>query len=109
MGAEGESRGGEPSIGAMTSRRIACCVFVALSLVVPAAADAAAKKPTVASELGRLAATGAIPVSERDGRLAAHRAVRRTAKRLPRRSTRRSQLAGRGPPRPGLAAGPRAA
>src|SRR4051794_30132876 len=94
MDAEGESRGGEPSIGAMTSRRIACCAFVALSLVVPAAADAAAKKPTVARELSRLAATGAIPVSERDGRLAAYRAVRRTVKRLPRRSTRRSELAG---------------
>jgi hypothetical protein len=94
MDAEGESRGGEPSIGPMTSRRIACCVFVALSLVVPAAAGAAAKKPTVASELSRLAASGAIPPSERDGRLAAYRAVTRTVKRLPRRSTRRAELAG---------------
>src|SRR4051812_28950427 len=94
MDAEHGARRGEPSIGPMTSRRTACCVFVALSLVAPAAASGAAKKPTVASELSRLAATGAIAASERDGRLAAYRAVTRTVKRLPRRSKRRAELAG---------------
>src|SRR3954470_14572330 len=94
MGAEDESRGGEPSIGSMTSRRIACCAFVALSLVAPAAANGAAKKPTVASELSRLAATGATTAPERDGRLAAYRAVTRTVKPPPRRSRRRAELAG---------------
>src|SRR4051812_28260142 len=88
----------------MTSRRIACCVLVALSLVAPAAADGAAKKRTVASELSRLAATGAIPASERDGRLAAYRAAPRTVKRLPRRSTRRAELAGAVRPVEGIAA-----
>jgi hypothetical protein len=69
-------------------------VFVALLLVAPAAAQGATKKRTVAAELGRLAAAGAIPASERDERLAAYRAAKRTVKRLPRRSTRRNELAG---------------
>jgi hypothetical protein len=71
-----------------------CCAFVALLLVAPAAAQGAAKKRTVASELSRLAAAGAIPDSERAERLAAFKAVQRTVKRLPRRSTRRNELAG---------------
>src|SRR3954465_1897475 len=104
MDAEREAPGGEPSIGPMTSRRIACCAFVALSLVAPAAANGAAKKPTVARELSRLAATGAITASERDGRLAAYRAVTRTVKRLPRRSRRRAELAGAGRTAEGIAA-----
>jgi hypothetical protein len=60
----------------------------------PAGAEAAAKKRTVASELSRLAAAGAIPDSERAERLAEYRAVTRTVKRLPRGSTRRNELAG---------------
>jgi len=48
----------------------------------------------VASELSRLAAAGAIPDSERAERLAAFKAVQRTVRRLPRRSARRSELAG---------------
>lgn len=71
-----------------------CCAFVALALVAPAAAQGAAKKRTVASELSRLAAAGAIPDSERAERLAAFKAVQRTVKRLPKRSTRRNELAG---------------
>src|SRR3954447_159789 len=94
MDAEGESRGGEPSIGVMTSRRIACCALIALSLLAPAAAQGAAKKRTVPGELSRLAARGAIPASERDERLADYRAVKRTVKRLPRGSTRRAELDG---------------
>src|SRR3954467_15252215 len=94
MDAEDESRGGEPSIGPMTSRRIACCVFVALSLLAAAAGPAAAKKRTVTSELRRLAATGAITASERDERLAAYRSIARAVKRLPKGTTRRTELAG---------------
>jgi D-glucuronyl C5-epimerase C-terminus len=60
----------------------------------PAAAQGAAKKRTVASELGRLASTGAIPASERAERVAAFNAVKRTVKRLPRGSTRQNELAG---------------
>jgi D-glucuronyl C5-epimerase C-terminus len=63
-------------------------------LVSPAAAQGAAKKRTVASELSRLAASGAIPASERTERLAEYLAVKRTVKRLPRGSTRRNELAG---------------
>lgn len=89
-----ESRGAEPSIGRMTPWRIACCVCVALFLVAPGAAQGATKKRTVASELSRLAASGAIPDSERVERLAEYKAVKRTVKRLPRGSTRRNELAG---------------
>jgi hypothetical protein len=78
----------------MTSRRIACCVFVALSLLGAAAGPAAAKKRTVTSELRRLAATGAITPSERDERLADYRSVARAVKRLPKGTTRRTELAG---------------
>jgi hypothetical protein len=78
----------------MTSTRIACCGLVALLLVAPAAAQGATKKRTVASELSRLAAAGAIPAAERDERLASYKAVKRTVKRLPRGSTRRNELAG---------------
>ena len=48
----------------------------------------------MAKELARLAAAGAIPAAERDERLAAYKAVKRTVKRLPRGSTRRNELAG---------------
>jgi hypothetical protein len=78
----------------MTSWRNTCCVFVALLLVAPAAAEGAARKRTVGSELSRLAAAGAITDIERAERLAAFNAVKRTVKRLPRRSTRRNELAG---------------
>ena len=71
-----------------------CCALVALLLVAPAAAQGAKKKRTVASELSRLAAAGAIPDFERADRLADYKAVKRTVKRLPRRSTRRNELAG---------------
>ncbi len=60
----------------------------------PGAAQGATKKRTVASELSRLAAAGAIPAAERDERLASYKAVKRTVKRLPRGSTRRNELAG---------------
>ena len=60
----------------------------------PAPAQAATKKRTVASELTRLAAAGAIPALERAQRVSAYKAVKRTVKRLPRRSTRRNELAG---------------
>jgi hypothetical protein len=63
-------------------------------LVAPAAAQGAAKKRTVASELTRLAAVGAITPSERDERVAEFKAVKRTVKRLPKRSTRRYELSG---------------
>jgi len=63
-------------------------------LVAPAAAQGATKKRTVASELSRLAAAGAIQDFERADRLATYKAVKRTVKRLPRRSTRRNELAG---------------
>ena len=78
----------------MTPRRMACCAFVALLLVAPPAAHGATKKRTVASELGRLAAAGAIPAAERDERLASYNAVKRAVKRLPRGTTRRNELAG---------------
>src|SRR5215210_7647994 len=94
MDAGSESRGGEPSIGAMTSRRIACCVFVALGLLAPAAAPAAAKKRTVAGELRRLATAGAISPAERADRAAAFRGVKRAVTRLPLGTTRRNELAG---------------
>ena len=94
MVSEDESRGGEPSIGGMTYRRIACCASVAFLLVAPAAAEGATKKPTVAKELSRLAATGAIPAAERNERLSAFNAVKRSVRRLPKRSTRRNELAG---------------
>ena len=77
----------------MTSTRITCCVFLALLLVAPATAQGA-KKRTVSSELTRLAATGAITTSERDERVRAFNAVKRTVKRLPKGSTRRNELAG---------------
>jgi hypothetical protein len=60
----------------------------------PAAAQGATKKRTVASELSRLAAAGAIPAAERDERLASYKAVKRTVKRLPRGTTRHNELAG---------------
>jgi len=59
-----------------------------------AATPAAAKRRTVESELGRLAAAGAITPSERSERRATYRAVKRTVRRLPRGSTRRNELAG---------------
>jgi len=63
-------------------------------LVAPAAAQGAAKKRTVSSELTRLAAAGAITPSERAERAAAFNAVKRTVKRLPKGSTRRYELSG---------------
>ena len=60
----------------------------------PATAEGATRKRTVAGELSRLAAAGAIPDSERAERAAAFRAVQRTVKRLPRGSARRNELAG---------------
>ena len=66
----------------------------------------ATKKRTVKSELTRLAASGAITAAERDERLAAFNAAKRSAKRLPRGTTRKNELTGvvgdrgghRGPP-----------
>ena len=78
----------------MTSWRITCCVLVSLLLVAPAAAQGAAKKRTVSSELTRLAAAGAITTSERDQRVSEFNAVKRTVKRLPKGSTRRNELSG---------------
>jgi len=78
----------------MTSRRMTCCVFVALLLVVPATAQGAARKRTVSGELTRLAAAGAITTSERDERVRAFNAVKRTVKLLPKGSTRRNELSG---------------
>jgi hypothetical protein len=78
----------------MTPWRIACCVCVALLLVAPAAAQGAKPKRTVSSELTRLADAGAITDIERAERLSAFNAVKRAVKRLPRRSTRRNELAG---------------
>jgi D-glucuronyl C5-epimerase C-terminus len=69
-------------------------VLVALLLVGPATAQGAGKKRTVSRELGRLAAAGAITTTERAQRLATFNAVKRTVKRLPKRSTRRNELAG---------------
>jgi D-glucuronyl C5-epimerase C-terminus len=78
----------------MTSWRILCCVLVALSLVGPATAQGAGKQRTVSRELSRLAAAGAITTTKRAQRLATFNAVKRTVKRLPKRSTRRNELAG---------------
>ena len=78
----------------MTSWRITCCVLVSLLLLAPAAAQGAAKKRTVSSELTRLAAAGAITPTERAERASAFNAVKRAVKRLPKRSTRRYELSG---------------
>ena len=68
--------------------------MVALLLVGPATAQGASKPRTVSRELGRLAAAGAITTTERAQRVATFNAVKRTVKRLPKRSTRRNELAG---------------
>jgi hypothetical protein len=78
----------------MTSWRITCCVFVAILCMAPATAQGAAKKRTVAGELTRLAAAGAITASERDERVASFNAAKRAVKRLPKGSTRRNELSG---------------
>ncbi|HYH87958.1 MAG TPA: D-glucuronyl C5-epimerase family protein [Solirubrobacteraceae bacterium] len=63
-------------------------------LLAPTAAHGATKKRTVKSELTRLAASGAITAAERDERLAAFNAAKRSAKRLPRGTTRKNELTG---------------
>src|SRR3954471_22437647 len=87
----------EPSIGLMTSRRIrrmaylACVVLVFSGL---AADGAAAKKRTVKGELARLAASGQITGTDRAQRLADYNATKRTARKLPRGTTRKAELTG---------------
>ena len=89
------SQWGEPSIGSMTSRRIqrmAYCVCVVLAFAaVPAEG---ATKRTVKSELNRLAAAGQITTTDRDERLSFFNATKRAAKRLPRGTTRKTELTG---------------
>ncbi len=70
------------------------CVCVALTLLAPAAAQGAAKQRTVKSELTRLASSGAITAAERGERLAAFNATKRSARRLPRGTTRKTELTG---------------
>jgi hypothetical protein len=72
---------------------MAYCACVVLLFGAPAA-EGAAKKRTVKAELTRLATSGQITTTERDERLAAFNATKRAAKRLPRGTTRRSELAG---------------
>jgi D-glucuronyl C5-epimerase C-terminus len=69
------------------------CACVVLLLTVPSA-EGAAKKRTVKSELGRLAAAGQITMEDRDQRLADFNATKRAAKKLPRGTTRKTQLTG---------------
>ena len=68
------------------------CVCVVLLLAVPAAQGAT--KRTVKSELTRLAASGQITTTDRDQRLSAFNATKAAAKRLPRGTTRRTELTG---------------
>jgi hypothetical protein len=59
-----------------------------------AADGAAAKRRTVKSELGRLAASGQITTGDRDARLSDFDATKRAARRLPRGTTRKAELGG---------------
>ena len=59
-----------------------------------AAEGAAAKRRTVKSELTRLAASGQITTTDRDQRLSDFNATKRAAKRLPRGTTRKTELTG---------------
>jgi hypothetical protein len=68
------------------------CVVLVLSGV--AADGAAAKRRTVKSELARLAASGQIAAGDRDQRLSDFNATKRAAGRLPRGTTRRTELTG---------------
>src|SRR4051794_3244530 len=88
----------EPSIGSMTSRRTRRIAYWACVVLVfsGAAADGAAAKTkrTVKSELARLAASGQITTADRDQRLSDFNATKRAARRLPRGTTRRTELTG---------------
>ena len=64
---------------------------VALLLAAPGAEGA---KRTVKSELTRLASAGQISTGERSERLAGYNATKRTAKRMPRGTTRKRELTG---------------
>ena len=70
---------------------MAYCACVVLLFAAPAAEGA---RRTVRSELGRLAATGQITAAERDQRRTEFNAVKRAGRRLPRGTTRRSELLG---------------
>ena len=73
---------------------MAYCACVALLFAALAADGAAAKARTVKSELTRLATSGQITSTERDERLSAFNATKRAAKRMPRGTTRRTELLG---------------
>jgi hypothetical protein len=70
---------------------LACVVLVFSGL---AAEGAAAKTRTVKSELARLAASGQITTTDRDQRLSVFNATKRAAKKLPRGTTRMTELTG---------------
>jgi hypothetical protein len=72
---------------------MAYCVCVVL-LFTALPAEGAAKKRTVKSELTRLAASGQITTADRDQRLADFNAIKRAAKKLPRGTTRKTELTG---------------
>jgi D-glucuronyl C5-epimerase C-terminus len=79
----------------MTFRRIrqmVYCACVVLALAAPAAEGAT--KRTVKSELTRLANAGEITATERSERLSAFNATKRAAKRMPRGTTRKTELTG---------------
>jgi hypothetical protein len=71
---------------------MAYCACVVLLLAAPAAEGA--RKRTVKRELARLAATGQITTLERDQRLGGFNSVKSAARRLPRGTTRRTELLG---------------
>ena len=88
------SRQGEPSIGTMTRTLQCLCVALvctlALGVGVPAAD--AAKRKTIASELSKLSASGAIDQATYDADRAIYLDVKRRIKRLT--GARKAQLAG---------------
>ena len=71
---------------------MAYCVCVVLAFA--AAPAEGATKRTVKSELNRLAAAGQITTADRDQRLAFFNSTKRAAKRLPRGTTRKTELSG---------------
>ena len=71
---------------------MAYCACVVLLFAAPAAEGA--RKRTVKSELTRLAAAGQITTLERDQRLGGFNSVKSAARRLPRGTTRRTELLG---------------
>src|SRR6476469_3089233 len=76
------------------TRRIAYLAPVVLVFSCLVADGAAAKTRTVKSELTRLAASGQITTTDRDQRLSDFNATKRAATKLPRGTTRKTELTG---------------